>query len=198
MKPSIISLIIIGLLAILYTISAYPEFSSANPAFLDLISIYKKAIISHNEYWRFITGPLFHLNWGHLLANCFSFYIFSSLLSSSLKTKEQLVVIGITWFFSVLLSFINMPENTASIGFSGVCFGLEGVYFAFVLCAAFKQELAFFFKQIYGVLIYIALTAGYYYFNPYSDNWAHIGGFISGLVTGVMLYTIKTKDEPVN
>ena len=179
---------IILFLSLLYFVFSYPQLSETNNTVLDVVALYKYDIIFNHQYWRLITGPLFHVTIEHLFANCLALYMFSYLLNNYITLKNYYLAIIITLCTADIFSLWFQPLNHASIGFSGVCFGIEGLYFSLVLKSVMQENYAHFLRQLITLVVYCAMTAGYYLlFMPQADHMAHLGGFLGGLLFGFLV-----------
>lgn len=81
--------------------------------------------------------------------------------------------------------------ETASVGASGAIFGMYGVFLALLAMNAFSCEVRadFLASTIMFVLTNILMGLG-----GQVDNAAHIGGFLSGLFIGYIIYLISKRD----
>lgn len=89
--------------------------------------------------------------------------------------------------FGSLVSFAIHGWYTYSAGASGAIFGIVGMQAAFFVF--YRRRLGEFGRQnrnMAFILIGISLVLGFSGIMP-SDNWAHLGGFISGFILGYLL-----------
>ncbi|MBR4462249.1 MAG: rhomboid family intramembrane serine protease [Erysipelotrichaceae bacterium] len=150
---------------------------------LGLISLTSYAIIPalvrQGQIYRIITGSLMHGSYSHIIANLFSFFNIGSYCELRTNRKGYLVAILLSMLTSGLM--ITFFSNSATVGFSGVVFGVMG-YYAILLYkndgrwdAVEKSTLA---RMLIPNVI-ISLMPGV--------SWAgHLGGFIGGVIAGLL------------
>ena len=134
------------------------------------------------QYWRFITPIFLHANLLHVGLNMLNFFILGIFIERLFGHIRFLLIYLVTGVISVIASFYFAPQEV-SVGASGAIFGLVGAYSVFVLMhrRAFRAGglpiliwLAF--------VIAVNLSIGLFVANV--DNYAHVGGLVSGCVLG--------------
>ncbi len=134
------------------------------------------AVWQQGEYWRLLTALFFHGDFLHLGYNCLSLYIFGSLL----ERYEGKAFLLVTFFLSGLggnvLSSILCPPDVYALGASGAVFGLIG---AFLLRSRREK------RQLDGwnyptIVLFVAISLVLGGVSPDVDNWAHLGGCLTG------------------
>jgi membrane associated rhomboid family serine protease len=139
-------------------------------------------LILQGQYWRFITPIFLHVNALHVGLNMFNLLILGVFLERILGHFRFLFIYLVTGVIGVIASFYFAPQEI-SVGASGAIFGLVGAYSTFVLV----HRRAFSYGGIPSllwllVIIGINLSIGLFVQNV--DNYAHLGGLISGCVLG--------------
>lgn len=137
--------------------------------------------IRNGEYYRLLTGAFLHADIFHLLFNCYALYIIGSQMESFIGRGKYLFVY---LFSAVLASLTSITFNQgASVGASGAIFGLLGsmLYFGY----HYRVYLGNVLKSQIIPLIILNLAIGF--FGSGIDNFAHIGGLISGALIMVAL-----------
>jgi membrane associated rhomboid family serine protease len=147
-----------------------------------------------NQLFSLISFMFLHGSFWHLIGNMWSLYIFGDNIEDRLGSLRYLLfylLCGLTSGLSHLL--LNLNSNVPTIGASGAIAGVMGAYFLLfpksriltlipVLFIPFFIEIpAYFFLGIWFLLQFLS-AAG-------ADGsaggiawWAHIGGFISGMI----------------
>ncbi|KAF5729966.1 inactive rhomboid protein 1-like [Tripterygium wilfordii] len=133
-----------------------------------------------NQGWRLITCIWLHAGVIHLLANMLSLVF----IGIRLEQQFGFVRVGIIYLLSGLggsvLSALFIQKNI-SVGASGALFGLLGAMLSELLTnwTIYTNKAAALITLI--IIIAINLAVGIL---PHVDNFAHIGGFLSGFLLG--------------
>lgn len=142
---------------------------------------YNEAIIA-GQYWRFITPIFLHANILHVGLNMLNFFILGLFIERLFGHLRFLLIYLLTGVISIIASFYFAPQDV-SIGASGAIFGLVGAYSIFILVhrRAFSRGGI---PAIAWIVVIVALNLGIGLVVPNIDNYAHVGGFLSGCVVG--------------
>lgn len=144
------------------------------------------AIPSTHEWWRVATALTLHADVGHLVSNLLFGVVLGYLASRSLGGGIAWAGILVGAMMGNALDAMWMPEQQRSIGASTAVFAALGILsaYAWVLETATNLRWA---KRlgplIAGVILLGFLGAG----GERTDVVAHVTGFLSGCVLGVML-----------
>ena len=191
-KPIITKLLIIIIL-LMYLIEIYFN-AIYNDKVLILLGAKWNEGIKGGEYWRFITCSFLHGNIFHLFANIAAFYIFGREVESVFGTIRFISLFILSSWGATLTSYIFSPN--IAIGVSGAIFGIIGAIMVFFYRQREKligAKLKF--KTMY-TLILINLLFGF--FLPKIDNFAHVGGLITGTLLSWFIspeYKIEKIEE---
>lgn len=140
-----------------------------------------KSLFSKNhEYWRILTGGALHGSILHLYFNGQALYGFGSLIESLSNRAHLAIVFLLAVIGGGLFSLVFMPE-TATIGASGGIMGLIG-YLAIYGYRRKRQLPPDFLKSMLINVGFIAAFGVIAY--QIVDNFAHLGGFLTGAVYG--------------
>ena len=142
----------------------------------------------YKEYYRLITGTLIHVDFFHVLCNCYSLYIIGTQIENFFGKGKYIAIYLISALTGSLLSICM--NNTASIGASGAIFGLAGsmLYFGY----HYRVYLGSVLKTRLIPIILLNLLIGFS--TTGIDNFAHIGGLIGGVLAS-MAVGIKDNKE---
>jgi len=141
-----------------------------------------------NQWWRFITPILLHAGLVHIVANLF----FQIRIGFQMERDFGSLRIFIIYTICGISGFMfgaDYSIQTPSVGCSGSLYGLIAcllldLILNWKLLIKPVRELM---KML--VIVIISLAVG---FLPFVDNFAHVGGFFTGLVTGlIFLPSIK-------
>ncbi|KAL6496209.1 Retinoblastoma-like protein 1 [Orobanche gracilis] len=137
-------------------------------------------VVDEHEGWRLITCMWLHGGVFHLLANMLSLVI----IGIRLEQEFGFVRIGLLYLISglggSLLSALFIQSNI-SVGASGALFGLLGAMLSELITnwTIYANKVAALSTLV--IIIAINLAVGIL---PHVDNFAHIGGFLSGFLMG--------------
>lgn len=138
--------------------------------------------IQDGQYWRLVTATFLHANILHVSLNMLNLLLFG-LFSERIFGHTRFVLIYLlTGICGNLASFVFAPTEI-SIGASGAIFGLVGAYCIFILV----HRLAFRHQGITALgwlILVVGINLGLGFVTPNVDNYAHIGGLLSGCLLG--------------
>ena len=152
-------------------------------------------LILQGQYWRFVTPIFLHANLLHLGLNMLNLAVLGVFLERLVGHIRFLLIYVTTGIVSIIASFYFMPQEI-SVGASGAIFGLVGAYSVFVLMhrRAFRKGGI---PALLWLIIVIVGNLSIGFFVPNVDNYAHLGGLLSGCLLGwwfTPLYTL-TQDN---
>lgn len=153
--------------------------------FLDLLGGLIPAKVQAGEAWRMIASTFLHADLLHIAANIFSLYFIGSIVQSYYGQKLLFAFYVLAGLGGSIFSVVFLPD-TPTVGASGAVFGLVGVLLAGSLRRnRYGAELPFRFVDIAPIAIYafaVGLIPGFAV-----NNWAHLGGFLTGCLLGLGL-----------
>ena len=187
-KKPIITYVLIAINVVVFILSVF------NDAILPMFAVNRELIVNFNQYYRLFTGMFLHAGILHLLFNMYALYIIGMQLESFLGKAKYLIVYLLSGIGASMLSIFF--SNSFSVGASGAIFGLMGalLYFGY----HYRVYLDSVVKSQIIPLIILNLILGFTISGV--DNWAHIGGLVSGILA-TMAVGVKyksTKFEMVN
>ena len=187
-KKPIITYILIAINVLVFILSMFNENILLN------FAVNRELIVNIGQYYRLFTGMFLHSGIIHLLFNMYALYIIGMQLESFLGKWKYLVVYLLSGLGASMLSIFF--SNSFSVGASGAIFGLMGalLYFGY----HYRVYLDSVVKSQIIPLIVLNLILGFTLSGI--DNWAHIGGLVSGILA-TMAVGVKyksTKFEMIN
>ena len=149
-------------------------------------------LMIQGQYWRFITPVFLHANLLHVGLNMLNFFVLGIFLERLVGHLRFLLIYLLTGVISIIASFYFMPQEI-SVGASGAIFGLVGAYSVFVLThrRAFRNNG---YPALLWLVLIIGVNLSIGLFIPNVDNYAHLGGLLSGCLLGwwfMPLYTLS-------
>ncbi|KAJ6407871.1 hypothetical protein OIU84_011223 [Salix udensis] len=139
-----------------------------------------KKVVDGHQGWRLISCNWLHGGVFHLLANMLSILVIGIRLEQEFGFVKVGLLYIISGFGGSLLSALFIQSNI-SVGASGALFGLLGGMLSELITnwTIYANKVAAFITLV--VIIAVNLAVGIL---PHIDNFAHIGGFLSGFLLG--------------
>jgi rhomboid protease GluP len=156
-------------------------------------------LILQGQYWRFVTPIFLHANLLHVGLNMLNFVVLGVFFERLVGHLRFLFIYLVTGIISIIASFYFMPQEI-SVGASGAIFGLVGAYSIFVLMhrRAFRRGGI---PALLWLVIVVVGNLSIGFFVPNVDNYAHLGGLLSGCILGwwfTPLYTLAPNKALVD
>ncbi len=149
-----------------------------------------QAVFTGNQYYRMLTSIFLHGNLTHITANMFSLWQLGypvEIVFGKARFTLIYIVSGLTGsFFSIFFQNQNL-----SVGSSGAIFGLLGTIFIWSLVNKKWNILKI-------VLINLILNIWLGLVIPQIDNFAHLGGFIGGIIVTIFFLKEAKKEAKKN
>ena len=158
-------------------------------------AMYEPMVTQGHEFYRIFTSMFLHFGISHLVNNMVLLGALGWNLELEIGKIRLLIIYLISGIGGNLLSLyreIATETYAVSAGASGAIFGLMGALFYVVV--ANRGRLGRLSGR--GMLVMVMLSLYFGLTSSGVDNWAHIGGLISGFVMAVILYRGKNADDP--
>ncbi|KAI7885872.1 rhomboid-domain-containing protein [Lichtheimia hyalospora FSU 10163] len=141
-----------------------------------------------NQSFRFITPIFMHAGVVHYIMNMLSHLRLGADLECVLGAPRYILLYMASGIYGFVLSAMLAQTTTASMGCSGALFGLIGYMFIDVLVN--WKTIANPVRELIKLLLVtiISLVLGLL---PGLDNFAHLGGFVVGIVMGAMIAPMR-------
>ena len=149
-------------------------------------------IYDEGEWWRVLTCNWLHGGCFHLLMNMLAVWTLGFPLERNFgwwKIGSLYILSGI---FGTMVSVVFLP-NVLSVGASASVFGLVGACWADVIlnyCARCTLKDANFGSLLLSTIVNVAIGL-----TPLVDNFMHMGGFVAGIVVGLILFSRKHPNK---
>ena len=145
-------------------------------------AIFPPLIFYEGEWYRLFTAMFIHFGFYHFAANALGLLIFGTRVERYFgRAWFMAIYIGAGLMGSVASLFLS---RAYSAGASGAIYGLVG--FIFLYTKLSKRTIEFI--NWYVMFIYIGIGIGMGFTQTGIDNFAHLGGLISGAILGVGYY----------
>ncbi|KAJ0105968.1 RHOMBOID-like protein 2 [Pistacia vera] len=160
-----------------------PLFGPSSTTLLKMGGLEWTKVVHGHQGWRLITCIWLHAGVIHLLANMLSLVFIGIRLEQQFGFLRVGLIYLLSGFGGSILSSLFIQHNI-SVGASGALFGLLGAMLSELLTnwSIYTNKAAALLTLV--VIIAINLAVGIL---PHVDNFAHIGGFLSGFLLGFVL-----------
>ncbi|KAF3775723.1 RHOMBOID-like protein 1 [Nymphaea thermarum] len=140
-------------------------------------------VVQGDEWWRLVTCMWLHAGVFHVLANMFSLLFIGIRLEQEFGFLKIGVLYVLAGFGGSLLSALFI-QSSISVGASGALFGLLGAMLSELLTnwTIYANKFAALLTLVFMISLNLAVGV-----LPHVDNFAHIGGFISGFLLGFVI-----------
>ena len=159
---------------------------------VDIAGFVKPDFLRKGEYWRILTGATLHGGILHIFFNGQALLGFGALIEYLSNRANLLIVFVLAIVGGGLCSLIFMPDGTA-VGASGGIMGLIG-YLAVYGYRRKRQLPPDFLKSMLINVGFIAAFGLIAY--QIIDNFAHLGGFLTGAVYGFVQIPRDLRKNP--
>jgi rhomboid protease GluP len=136
------------------------------------------------EYWRLFTAMFLHVGWVHFIWNSFVMFGLCGGVERLLGPGRFMAGYLLTGVLASALSLVG--ANHVAAGASGAGFGMLGIllggaYLKLGGMAPFLRH-----RGVFGTLKWMAIWFGLGMTVLPFDNWAHLGGLLSGIAAGML------------
>lgn len=155
-------------------------------------AMYEPMVTQQHEFYRIFTSMFLHFGITHLLNNMVLLGALGWNLELEIGKMRFLIIYLVSGIGGNLLSLyfgISAETYAVSAGASGAIFGLMGALLYVVI--ANRGRLGRLAGR--GMLFMVILSLYFGFTSSGVDNWAHIGGLITGFVMAVILYRRKNS-----
>jgi rhomboid protease GluP len=182
-KPTYI-LIALNIAFYIYTSVVGGDFMNTSVNMIWQYGQVNELVIYYGQYYQLFTSMFVHANIAHIAGNMLFLLIFGLRGEEMFSLPEYLSIYFLGGLTGNLLSLLLLPLDTISVGASGAIFAMFG--------AAIVYARRSYSQSIIGALIY-ALFLLFLSSGPGVNNFAHIGGLVTGLLIG---YVLATRRKP--
>jgi rhomboid protease GluP len=149
--------------------------------------------ISRGEWWRLFTAIWLHADLGHLASNATFGFLLLGLVMGRYGTGAGLLAAYLAGAGGNVLAWIGAWTPHNSLGASGMVMGAMGLLAtqSFSLWRTTPHATRFILSGIVGgIMLFVLLGTA-----PNTDVAAHAGGFLTGLVLGIIMNLFRVSSE---
>ncbi len=180
---------LIGINIAVWLVGILVEFLTGYDYFLLYGCQHNPSIFYGQEYWRLFTPMFLHGDLLHLASNSYFLYVCGEMVERIYGKKRFLLLYFITGLCGNLLSLWLLEPNAISVGASGACMGLGGVIV--YLWMRRKNNFLRYFQNMTSFIVMILFNVFYGFFSTGINNWAHLGGFVGGILLGLLFEVLE-------
>ena len=145
--------------------------------------------VMDGQWWRLFTAVFLHSGILHLISNIVGLVIAAKFIEPLLGRKNYFILYILSGLFGSLASIL-WYQNTVCVGASGAILGLYGAILGLVYQDAYPKERKKYIFVLISIFVGLSLLGG---LAEGIDNAAHIGGLLSGVLIGTVLYKYNCK-----
>ena len=151
-------------------------------------------ILNHGEYYRLFTAMFLHFGFEHFFQNMIFLFFVGCFLETAMGSVKYFVFYILTGLGAGVCSLFYdsmTSANVISAGASGAIFGVVGG----LLWVVIRNKGQYKGIGLPGILLMIVGSLYYGFTSSGVDNVAHVGGFLCGVLLGILSYRKKQKDS---
>lgn len=139
------------------------------------------SLIQAGEIWRFFTSMFIHIGFMHLIFNLYAFWSLGPFIEERFGHWRFFTIYSLSGLGGSIASFFFSPALSA--GASGAIFGLLGAlfYYSIKRPSLWKSGLGM------NLVLVLLINLGFGLTMPGIDNFAHLGGLLTGIITSILL-----------
>jgi rhomboid protease GluP len=146
-------------------------------------------VVQNGEWWRIFTAAFLHGSLVHVGLNMLALYQVGNIVEQ-LFGKVRFALIYVLSIVGSGLAVIYFNYNVPTLGASGAIFGLFGALLAVGLRLGARGR-----SLIGQVLPVIVINLVFTFSIPGISAAAHVGGLITGLVAGLVLFMLPSRQR---
>ncbi|MFZ1132610.1 MAG: rhomboid family intramembrane serine protease [Terriglobales bacterium] len=146
------------------------------------------------EWWRLLTCVFVHIGIIHIAFNMWCLWGLGKLAESVYGHWTFGAVYLITGIAASVTSLAWNPGGT-SAGASGAIFGIAGALIASSYLGSFTMPAAAVPGMLRSVLMFVGYNLVFGMMSGHTDNAAHVGGLVSGLILGALIAKVAPQSD---
>lgn len=186
-KKSICTIIIVGINVIVFLGLSFFGMTEDAEFMVNHGALYVPYVMDSQEYYRMFTSLFLHFGIAHLINNMLLLFVLGSTLESVIGKIKFLLLYLVAGLGGNVLSIwhsIQIGKYSVSAGASGAIFGIIGALLYIVIRNRGRVGTL----TSKGMLFMIVISLYYGFTSAGIDNYAHIGGLITGVIMAILIY----------
>lgn len=149
-------------------------------------------LIANGQYWRLFTAMFLHYGLFHIAFNAYALWLFGSFVESSFDRTRMVLIYFVSGFLASVTSYVWGSAGVVGVGASGAIFGVFG---AFVAYNYRRRHLAIASANLRWATTLLLLNA-FLALSIRAIDWrAHLGGFVAGVLAGLVAEGVGTSGQ---
>lgn len=186
-RKAIITIILAAVNILIFFLLSFGGMTEDAEYMLGHGAMYVPYMVERGEYYRLFTSMFLHFGFEHLMNNMVMLAVIGWNLELEIGRLKFLIIYFASGIFGNLLSAywdIHMNEYVVSAGASGAIFGIIGA----LLYVVIRNRGRIGDISGRGLLFMVVLSLYFGFSSEGVDNFAHVGGIISGFLLAIVLY----------
>lgn len=176
-----VSYTLIGLITLMFILTAISG-GLTNTDVLVRFGAKVNSLIQEGEIWRLLTSTFLHLNIFHLGFNLYALWALGPFAEQRYGHSRFIVIYLMSGMGGSAASYYFSPA--ISVGASGAIFGLLGA----LLIYSWRRPQVWKTGLGRNLVIIIAINLAFGFSQPGIDNYAHLGGLVTGIILGALFH----------
>ncbi len=190
------TIVLIALNTLVYLIMAWQarSFLTFGPGLLLNWGANAGALTSRGQWWRLLTSTFEHGGLLHIALNMWCLYNLGW-LAELLFGRSRFILLYLMCGIGGSLASICWHGNGLSVGASGAIFGIAGALIPAMLLHGNQRLRALLKGQFISIALFVVYSIVFGAHSRGTDNAAHVGGLITGLILGAAFPTGLDRHE---
>ena len=159
-----------------------------DPEALNAMGAINPWVFSEGQYWRLLTAMFLHIGLLHLLLNAWALYQLGSLFETLFGSAR----FTLTYFATGIAASIASAARTEGLaaGASGAIFGILGALIVAIWRKPRWRSQSWARSLVQQLMIWAVINIAIGFRLEGIDNNAHIGGFVAGVILGLLPHRV--------
>jgi rhomboid protease GluP len=154
------------------------------------------AFTLRGEWWRLLTCVFVHGGLLHIAFNMWCLWDLGA-LSESLYGRWTFAAVYLISGLGASLASVTWNPYVMSVGASGAIFGLAGALIAAFKLGEFSVPRSALSGPLRSLMVFVVFNLAFGAASGVTDNAAHVGGLITGLILGALIALLAPRQEQV-
>jgi rhomboid protease GluP len=152
------------------------------------------AFTLRGEWWRLLTCVFVHGGLLHIAFNMWCLWDLGA-LSESLYGRWTFAAVYLISGLGASLASVTWNPYVMSVGASGAIFGLAGALIAAFKLGEFSVPRSALSGPLRSLMVFVVFNLAFGAASGVTDNAAHVGGLITGLILGALIALLAPRQE---